>query len=149
MRNTQEPAGQGGAVFSRAQILGAMQALPFVTWERWAEPSRSCGTVYGWVNHPDRERDFVVLQWDSSGLSFVTSSAAHSREIAALLAEQVGRFAAVAGADWHAGRPVGEVLGDRVNRYAPVEPAAGEGDPPPVQPPLFGAPHGRRYLEGA
>jgi hypothetical protein len=72
--------------FDPDAVAAAMNALPWVLWDRLVE--RADGLhAYGWVERGDGRSDFVVLTWapDGSGPEYLTSSALRSREVRAAL----------------------------------------------------------------
>lgn len=61
-----------------------MKALPFVKWDRYTDGGPIV-YLYGWIDREqDAYKDFVVLEYyySTADISFVTSSAKYSQEIA-------------------------------------------------------------------
>lgn len=67
------------------QVIEQLDAFSFVAWDRFVDQG-SVLTVYGWIARDDERSDFVVLVFEDGRVrDGVTSSAARSPEIAALL----------------------------------------------------------------
>ncbi len=72
--------------FYKKDLERAMNALPFVTWDRYSGGDEWVG-IYGWINREkDNYKDFIVLSINKQGdLYYDTSSSKHSLEISELL----------------------------------------------------------------
>ena len=60
-------------------------------WDRYTE-NEGFYNVYGWIKRTDKQRDFLLLQFDDSALldvGFVTSSAKYSKAIHDYLSEDI------------------------------------------------------------
>ena len=69
-----------------AELSESLEAMDFVTWDRYTGGEWSEGqqyvTVYGWIDREDTYKDFVeVIKWENGGVYFTTSSAEHTEDI--------------------------------------------------------------------
>jgi len=68
----------------RNVIAQVLKKLSFVNWDRYFGEEDL--TFFGWIDREDNYKDFLVLNFFSDGgISFSTSSAEHTKEIADIL----------------------------------------------------------------
>lgn len=67
------------------EIEDTLAQLSFVQWDRYVGTGNGEVHVYGWIDRPDKYKDFVLVTFYDDGISFITSSGKYSNMISKLL----------------------------------------------------------------